>query len=307
MAENEQREVTLEGLEASLQDLVKAAEATDLAKAYGGTSVEWSGHSDERGKVSGGGAEASDMGGLDDMMIGKLIEAGLPADMVSEFAGFMAAKQRNEEPEEEEEEEEEGKAGHGMVSHGRPAPSGTAKSMDAYRADKDVADAIDVSPFLEALTARTADQLDGIRKSQDDFAGHQAFINKHVAAAVAQIGGLVKSQAMVINELGQRLGIIERTPQKPRGATSTPQAQALAKALPGEVGEGGGDLSKSEVVSALSYMNIEKGIRQINGQKTSEVIGLLEGGSVISQETVDTVRSFLRTHPNEAKAARTYA
>ena len=71
----EQGEVELGGITATLDELVKAADATEIVKAYGGTNVEWSGHVDERGKVAGGGAGGGDVGGLDDMMIGKMAQS----------------------------------------------------------------------------------------------------------------------------------------------------------------------------------------------------------------------------------------
>lgn len=300
--------VDVDGLEASLQDLIKAADATDLAKAYGGTSVEYSGRHDEDGKGGGGGAEASDIGGLDDMMIGKLTEAGIPADVIAEFGAFMSAKQ--EEGEEEEEEEEEGeeeepaaKMG-GKVPHDRPVP-GMGKSMDALRQDADIGDAVDVSPFLEALTARMAEQLDNVRKSHASFQSNQAGVNRAQAAALYQMGTLMKSQTEVISELGRRLGIVERVPAPQRGATTTPMARALAKSMPGEAGVGGEALSKSELVSTLTYMNLEKSIRDINGRKTGELAMLADSGS-IDEETVAAARHFLMTHPNEAQVAKQY-
>lgn len=54
-------------------------------------------------------------------------------------------------------------------------------------------------------------------------------------------------------------------------------------------------------------MNLEKGMHEINGQRTSELVGLFEGGNVIDEKTVGAVQSFLQTHPNEADAARQYA
>ena len=58
-------QVEMAGLSASLDELVKAADATDVVKSYGGTNVETSGHVDERGQAGGGMAEAGDMGSRD--------------------------------------------------------------------------------------------------------------------------------------------------------------------------------------------------------------------------------------------------
>jgi hypothetical protein len=320
--------VDVEGLEASLQDLIKAADATSIAKAYGGTSVEYSGRYDEDGKGGGGGAESGDIGGLDDMMIGKLSEAGIPADVISAFSAFMSKEEEEEKEsegggDEEEEEEEEGEEGKmsahkkgkfppepefegkmGKVSHGRPTAKSQdydlQKSMQEFRGDRDIADAIDVSPFLEALTARTAEQLDGIRKSHGQFANSQADVNRAMAGAIYQMGSIIKS-------MGQRLGVVERTPATPRGATRLTGAQAMAKSMPGEVGSGRESLSKSELLASMSYMNLEKGIKQINGRSTAELVSLFEGGANIDQGTVGEVEKFLRSHPNESDTARRYS
>ena len=89
-----------------------------------------------------------------------------------------------------------------------------------------------------------------------------------------------------------------------RGVTG---ATALNKSLPGEAGATShNDLSKSEVLNTLSYMNLEKGIRDIGGRKTSDVIGMFEGGNVLDQNTLDAVRGFLSAHPAESQTARQY-
>jgi hypothetical protein len=180
---------------------------------------------------------------------------------------------------------------------------GYRKSMDDFRADPDIADAVDISPYLEAMTSRTADHLDGIRKSLVSAQGEQQGMNKALAGGVYQIGQLVKSIASVVDALDRRLGLVERTPAQQKGVTS--MHKAMTKMLPGEVG-GGEQLGKSEILSTLSYMNLEKGIRDINGRKTSELVGFFEAGNIVDQGTVQAVQQFLATHPADAKLARTY-
>jgi len=304
------KQVDIDGLSASLDELVKAADATALVKAYGGVNITSGGHTDERGATSGGYPGSGDMGALDDMMIGKmastLAAAGFSA---SQIAAFM---NDDDEEEDEDEDEMEGKIVGPSDSRVEPPPpmEGKAqpgywgKSMDAFRADKDIADAVDISPYLEALTQKTAESLDSIRKSMGEGRGEQARVNKALGAAIYQIGALTKSIAQASSQLNRRLGIVEAQPASPRGATT--HRQALAKSMPGEAGNGHAPLSKGELLSSLSYMNLEKGLKTINGQKTSEVIGLFEGGNVISSETVDAVNRFIATHPTEEKLARTY-
>jgi hypothetical protein len=297
-------QVTDDGLGNALDELLKAADATSLSKAAthsgkGSNSVESGGRVDEDGASSGTLAGDGDVGGLDSLMVAKMSAAGIPAGIINAFSAFM-----KKEDEEEEEEEEDGEEEEEAFKSLEPA---FQKSMDAYREDQDLSDTIDVSPFLEALTARTADQLDAIRKSAGHFEGQQNHVNQKLAAALHQIGGLLKSQTGVIQVLGERLNIVESTPAPQKGATQLSGAQPLHKALPGELGQGGQDLRKSEILSTLTYMNLEKGMHEINGQRTSELVGLFEGGNVIDEKTVGAVRSFLQTHPNEADAARQYA
>jgi hypothetical protein len=304
-------ELDLDGLEKSLDELVSVADATELHKAYGGTSVEYSGRYDEDGKGGGGQAGGGDVGGLDDMMIAKMSDAGIPAGLIAEFAAFMEGDE-----EEEEEEEESGKMGEyegGGESYYRSEDANAdnsddlRKALDEFRQDSDIADAIDVSPFLEALVSRTADQMDAIRKSHDGFEAQQAQLNKHLAVAVHQVGTMLKSQTAVIHELASRLGMVERQPAQPRGATTLTGAQAMAKSMPGEALGGGDRLSKSEALATLSYMNLEKGIKQINGRPTFELVCMYDGGAPIDGQVVSAVETFLRTHPHEADAARNYA
>jgi hypothetical protein len=336
-----ENQVDVSGLEASLSELVKAADATDLVKGNG-VNLDYSGRYDERGKGGGGGADRSDEGGLDNMMIGKmeqtvmsaLADAGFSAPQI---AAFMSAKDEGEEEEEEDSEEDaeedademSGEAGGGFFQHSRPAPHGKmagkpsmppfakksaaysegeplTKSIDALRADSDISDAIDVSSYLEAMTGRVAEQMDSLAKGIHGGHVEQRKVNRAFAAALWQTGKLVKSQAQVINALGQRLGLVETQPAPARGVQSPTRAQALAKSMPGEAGSGGGRLGKSEILNTLSYMLLEKGVKEINGPSTREVIGLFEGGNVIAPETVGAIESFLRQHPGETQKARSY-
>lgn len=325
MSENNEPEVTLEGIDAALDSLIKAADATEMAKAYGGTAVDSYGHVDERGKTSGGYADKGDMGGLDSMMIGKmeqsLIEQGFPAAAI---AAFMRGKQSDDE---EDDDEMEGKMGKpastagGVGTNPRVSASGGGstmakmgdddedygKSFDAFREDPAIGDAIDVSDFLGALVQRTTEQLDALGKSQAAMSAEQRDVNAKMATAMFGIGQLVKGLAAHANRLDQRLGLVERQPNAPRGATNVPRARAMAKSFGAHGAEGGGtELSKSQVIATLSYMNLEKGMREIGGRATSELIGLYEGGNQLAPQAFHAVQRFLATHPNEAQVAVNY-
>lgn len=329
--ENEHEpEVTLESIDSALDNLVKAAEATEMVKAYGGTAVDSYGHVDERGKTKGGYADKGDMGGLDSMMIGKmeqtLVEAGFPAEAI-------AAYMKGDDDEEEEEEEEVGKFGKpadssgSVTTGGRPRASGGGspsakmkggdddedkpfgKSFDAFNEDPAIADAIDVSPFLEALVQRTSERLDSIAKSMHERGATQDEMNKSMAVAMHGIGQLVKGIATHAQRLDHRLGLVERQPMPPKGARTAPQAKAMAKSFGayGTEGQGGTErLTKSQVLNTLSYLNLEKGVDHIGGVPTSELIYLYEGGGQLAPQALNAVQRFLSTNPGEAQLAKSY-
>ena len=321
--------VTVEGMADALDELVKAADATDIVKGQvqhdrpggGGNGVEYSGHNDERGKVGGGGASASDEGGIDNMMIGKLTAAGFNAAEIASFAAFKKKEAEGDGDDDADDEEMQAmkakmvahkkktgslkgfdpKAEFGKSGNGEGEP--LVKSFDEFRKDPDVAAAIDVSPYLEAMTMRTAEQIDGLRKSFSERASDQNDMNRKQAAALYQIGSLLKSQSAVIDALAKRLNIVERTPNPPKGVTT---AAALHKSMPGEAGRPVEKLSKSELLGTLSYMNLEKGIRHIGSQKTSDAIYMLEGGGLVSPEIIQAATDFLATNPTVAADARAY-
>jgi hypothetical protein len=328
--QNDQGTVTVEGMSKALDDLVKAADAIDLIKGNG-SGIEHSGHVDERGKVGGGRASGSDAGGLDNMMIAKLTEAGVGADTIAEINALVGKQTAKKDDEEEEEEmtgemkevvahmhaymkengSMDGYPGFGKSDDNAEGGEPMVKSMDQFRQDSEIADAIDVSPYLEAMTTNTANQIDNLRKSIVEGYAEQGEINRHMAAAMHQVGTLIKSQEHVISELGKRLNIVEREPNPQKGATTRTSAEALSKSMPGEAGgpplqPENGQLSKSELLSTLTYMNLEKSIKNIGTLKTSEAIYLLEGGNKADATVIQAANDFLAQNPNEAQAARIY-
>ena len=122
-----------------------------------------------------------------------------------------------------------------------------------------------------------------------------------------QMGSLLKSQDAVVVELGKRLGIVERTPNPPKGKTDLAGATPLSKSMPNEArADGQEPLSKSELLSTLSYMNLEKGINHIGSQKTSDAICMLEGGNICDDNIQNAAHGFLVANPNLAQEARIY-
>lgn len=316
--------VSTDALQASLDDLLKAASVPKeevLRKGSGsdsemdGTAISTSGHYDERGAVGGGMAGKSDIGPQSSasweskMMIAKMMEAGVIApgpnfaalagsDYLAQFAGKMNGEEEEEEAEEKDEKEAEGKS--------------TRKShANEFAEDPAIAEAIDASDFMEAITTRTTDSLDALGKSLAASEKKQSHINMATAKAVYEMGSLIKSQQHVIEELGNRLGIVEREPAPAKGATTLTGAKALSKSISNEAGSGESgpydSLNKSQVARTLSYMNLVKGMTEIGGDRTANLVGLAEAGGIISESTLGEVKRFLTTHPNEAERALNYA
>lgn len=347
--ENEQT-TTLDALDASLNDLLKAAERVTgepLIKGDG-VQIDNSGTMGSDGKQGGGQGSVSDAGKVEDLMIGKLTAAGFSAPQVHAIVGMMKDA-----------------GGGSFFSHTRPSPTGgkgdgmsgkargpkvppfagaadddfggddegdgdedddegdeeppvgmrgkrrMGKSLsfdEQFRSDPDIGDVVDVSPFMETLTAKTTEALDGLakslRKSQRRADGQFALLAKSTVA----LGHLVKAQQAVISELGKRLGVVEKQPAPQKGVTSLSGAQPMNKSMPGEAGTGGNSLRKSEVASVLTYMNIEKGMKEIGGRKiATEIVPLVESSAEVPAPVLAEVQNFLRRNPGEANLAKSYA
>ncbi len=325
--------VTAETLGAALDDLMKAADTADLLNKGGKVDdnrVEHSGRIDEDGKLeSGGRGTESDTGGIDKMMIGKLADLDFSADQIAVMSAALVGKAKG--GDEDEDESMEGYMRHskshaeaymkehgsmkgymGMPHKGSPVhKSGDAgegeplvKSEEAYREDARIKDFVDGNDFFEGYIAKTAEQIDSVNVSLRKGFGEQATVNSGIAGALFQMGTLLKSQAAVSAELGKRLGIVESTPNAPKGVTTA--ADALNKSLPGEAGAGGEPLKKHEICSTLSYMNLVKHIKEIDGESTAHCIGMLEGGNQASPAVLQAVHDFHQANPNLSDAARAY-
>jgi len=186
--------IDLDSLDASLDDLMKAADAADvkdrLMKSVRGehpktteTHREDPTHVEPgRGDVGGGMASMSDAGPLDDLMIGKMIASGVPASVVSDFVAYMSDEEDDgDEDEDDMDEYEKG----GWSGDEEPL----AKShFDELREDSDIGPGVDASPFMEALTMRTAHSLDAMSKSLRTTASKQANFNTAMGGSVYQLG-----------------------------------------------------------------------------------------------------------------------
>lgn len=325
--------VTEDALTQSLDALLKAANTTASLKKGG---IVNSGFEDERGKQGGGQGSKGDAGGIESLMIGKLVASGMDAaaagEIVGELSGLLTEQglighKRDEEEEEEEEREEkdgeddedEDMRGYArgyadaMAKMGKSetaAPSGEtlAKSItESFTGDKDIAEGVNATPFLEALTARTTESLGALAKAMDAQDKRQTGMVQKLAHAVVQIGQLAKSQSAVIDELGKRLGVVEKQPATgPKGARTLQGAQALKKSIEG--GEGGEQLIKGsdDMAAVLSYLRFAKSMDTIEGEPIGQAAIMAEAGGVVSPAVREYANKWLATHPAERQAALSY-
>lgn len=325
MSEATEPMVGEDALQASLDQLIKAAGAESAVSQLKKGGIVNSGFEDERGKQGGGQASQSDAGGIEEMMIGKMVAGGMSQDAAAALVGFMQEQGlmgRQAAPEgDEDEDEDEGMEGdeEGMGAYARgyydakKSMSGKGEPMrksfaEQFSEDPDLAAGVDASPWLEALTARVTQSLEGLNKSMTTQAGRQNKVNIATAAAIVQMGTLIKSQANVIKVLGQRLNIVEQTPAAPpKGARTLTGAQAMHKSLEANAGGGQGQpLSKSEAASVLSYLRFQKGVADIDGTSTGQLAVFAESGGTLSKSVHEHITKYLATHPNERQAALNY-
>jgi hypothetical protein len=341
--ENEQT-TTLDALDASLNDLLKAASRVTgepLVKGDG-VNIDNSGTHGSDGMQGGGQGSMSDAGSIENLMIGKLTAAGFNAGQAATIVGMMkdvggdsffqhqrpspsmsgkargpkmppfagaAEDDLDDEDDFEDEDEDEDEDEEQPVGMRGKRRMGKSASFDSqFRRDPDIGEVVDVSPFLETLTSRTTEALDtldrrmrkSLRRSDEQFVA--------MAKTVHALGALVKSQQHVINELGKRLGVVERQPvAAPKGVTSLSGAQPMQKSMPNEAG-GLGSLKKSEIASVLTYMHLEKGVKEIGGRKiATDLVPLVESSAEVPSNILGEVQNFLRRHPGEAGLAKSYA
>jgi len=286
--------VDVSKLETLLDRLVKAADTPTVRKG----GIENSGTIGSDGPQGGGQGSMADAGALDSMMIAKMAEAGIPLSTITAFNAFMSKNEDDEDDDEDDEDDDE-EIGKG----GNPAPDLSKSFRDALGEQLGASqEMVDVSPYLDGLTAAVGDRIDVLTKSVMSTQKSQGGVNKALAAAISQMGKLAKSQAVVIDKMAAKLGVLERAPvAPPRSVTGT--GTPLVKS-----GMGGEEqLTKSEVCSVLSYMNLEKGMREIGGRRTTDLVVNLEAGSIYDEETHGAVTGFLKSLPtNERNLAKSY-
>lgn len=342
----EQQTTSLDALDASLQDLLKAAETItgEPLRKGDGVQIDNSGTHGSDGKQGGGQGSMSDAGKLDDIMIGKLTQAGYNASQINQILGFakdvgggsffqherpsptMSGKRGGKPPmppfkgkadedlDDDDDDDEIEDEGEQQMPPGMRGKRTRKSFAQQYADDPDISDTVDVSAFLESFVARTTDSLDSIdrqfRKAMKKSHGQTE--SQFVAMAKAFVGltDFVKAQHGIINELGVRLGVVEKQPAaQPRGVTSLHQHQTrtIEKSMPHEAGNGSNSLKKSEYAAILTFMNLEKGIKQIAGRSIAmELVPMVESNE-LPQDVQLEIHNFLRRNPGEAQLAKSYA
>jgi hypothetical protein len=336
MGTQQEETTTLEGIDSSLAELLKISEGADIVKALEG--VDTTGHTDERGHVEGSLAGEGDAGVLDSMMIGKMrdsmIASGVPADAI---AAFMA-KMEGDDDDDDDDAGGGQPAGQPFGKFGKPASTEGGiqpnprvratggegggkvdKSLDAFRGNETLAKAMNVAPFLEELVASVSEQIDGLAKSgratrsqlsksMNEKAARDAQVQISMAKALMEVGKLVKSVVAVNQELGRRLGIVERTPLPAKGQQNLGRGAGNPLAKSGD-GSGEPKLSAAQAVRVLSYCGLEKSDTrwgQIGGQSASEISSFVEGGGQLTKSHVAHVLGFLAANPAERETALNY-
>jgi len=127
--------------------------------------------------------------------------------------------------------------------------------QERIEADPAAGELLDASPMLKSMVQTLEDRLgmvdDTIRKSAQSS-----------LEIVRAQGGLIKAlvshvdkQDSVLNAMGQRLGVMERTPGQPRSVTADPRAvQGRTLAKGGTAGAPADGLSKSQVISGFQTL-----------------------------------------------------
>lgn len=280
-------EISESALEETLKSLIDVAEGGNFAK--GGVSN--SGTYGSGGKQGGGQGSESDAGVIDNMMIAKMIQAGVDVQTAAAFKAFMTMEIEEDDDDDEETEK----------SFRESTLSKSFRETLLSELPDESADMVDITPFLNGITNAVGESLEALDNSILKSTARQDTVNNGLLRAVHQMGGLLKSQSKVIDALAGRLGLMEKAPvAKPKGAGSV--RQVIEKSMPGEVGKQDMQLNKSQVLNALTYMNLNKGMNTIGQRKVSDIVVGLEGGNVYDQEIDSSVRSFLSTLPADEQA-----
>ena len=148
---------------------------------------------------------------------------------------------------------------------------GAAKSE--FEDDPDIAKAIDVSPYLDALVERTTGALDRVAGRVEKGFGQQEDFNEELAKGLRGLGRLITSQQEQIDSLNKAL-------DAPVGRKAVMRASDIRKSERGFARAGAGDedgeqLTKSQILDRLvgEYEKLYKS----DGPTSADAERLLQG------------------------------
>lgn len=168
----------------------------------------------------------------------------------SAVKGFVPEEEEEVDPREEEERElEEEMAERGgkpeFKSAGKKAKKSFADEAQEYEG---VRKAVDVSPFLEGITAQIGETIDSLREDvakSNSFASYQRNFNMGLAGALNELANIVKGLTTIVEEIGKNPATVRK---------SDSSAAAIEKSFAN--GNAGGEqkLTKSQIANKLSQL-----------------------------------------------------
>lgn len=174
-----------------------------------------------------------------------------------------------------------------------------AKSVTASIAqpkDPEVQAAVDVSPFLKAISTGNVEALSTLADTMEKSFAGQSEWNQAIGQAVGQIGLLVKSLRDEVH------GWAEGTNERPKAAQTVTQAQVLQKSFAGNPNQGGAGqdgehLSKSVILDTMEAMHqdsIQKGRGGLAncGEDLNKSIAKYEQTGRMTKQLVEEVKAY---------------
>lgn len=152
--------------------------------------------------------------------------------------------------------------------------------------------ALDVSDFLQEQHNELIKSLTSLADALEKSDARQHEFNLVLARAVSGIGQLTKS-------LGERVGVIEAQPARAPKSRGVTGAQAMEKSFAGAAPQGGGQLSKGEVLDELEAM-VQESMQKSLGGMTEDGLDLVTASSkyeqfnLISQGLLDQVQKRIQ-------------
>lgn len=200
------------------------------------------------------------------------------------------------------EQQELGRIWSGDQSGGEAEPLSKSLLQRIEEDDAEAAKLIDASDLLKSLVGQTNEALDDMGRTIEreglntrNLLGAQGQLLKSTAHVLAQQSTLIKSQQVVISEMGRRLGVLEGEPVVRKSQGSDPRdvrpRDATQRGAGGR-GEGEDTLTKSQVQQGLSSL-----VKKADAAGDEQAIDRLVTATALYESTG-------RIHPNIAGAIR---